>query len=93
MANLAEAEGRALRDVVRGEGRELRSTIGRAGLAMAMLVVSVFLLMAGGVFLAVGGFLWVEQHLGTAAAAGLVGLVLVILGSSFLWILRSRIRK
>lgn len=85
-ADLAEAEGRAVMDTLRTEGRWLRGYFARLGVSLICLLGAAVLLVAGLVLLGVAEFTYLQEHVGRPAAAALTGLTLILLGALSLWI-------
>lgn len=79
--DLIEAEGRALLHVVRTEANRARTTLSNLALAISVLAVAVPLLVSGLWLMAAGLMWWLEAVVGRPLAAGITGLMLVILAS------------
>jgi len=82
--DLVEAEGRCLRETIRGEAH--RAQAAAAGLAMGavFLVVSIPLLVAGIGLLAAGLMWWLETQVTRPLAACLTGLVILLVAGACL---------
>jgi hypothetical protein len=86
---LAEAEGRDLRALVRAEARDFRTVLASLGIAIATLLVSVSLFVLGAGLLVAGLLWWLETQVSRPQAAGLAGLAVVALGFASLFLARS----
>lgn len=92
-ANLAEAEGRSLRGVVREEAASAQRGLARLGVA-AFLLVGAVVLMLGGLGLAgVGVFRVIQGAWGATAASGLLGFALLALAAVALWRFYERLGR
>jgi len=89
IADLAEAEGRVLRGVVRDEARGVRAFFGRLGVCAAVLLASVMLVLVGAGFVLTGLFLWLESTVGTAGGAALSGALAILAGVVLIWTYRK----
>ncbi len=73
--DLLEAEGRALRAVVRVETRRMHTTATNMAMGATCLLIAVPLCIAGFGLLAAGLLWWLETQFSRPLAAGLTGLV------------------
>ena len=92
VADLVEAEGRTLLYTLQAEGRWMRGYLAGFGVALVCVVGSVVLLLGGIALVGIAGFLWLQQSLGTPAAACIVGLILLALGALSLWMFHFKTR-
>lgn len=77
---LIEAEGGALRTVIRGEGRRARDAASSMAMSLALLLIAVPLVLAG-VGLLAAGFTWsLETYIGMPLAVCVTGLVVMAAG-------------
>lgn len=92
VADLAEAEGRVLRGVVREEAGRLKSAVGAVAVGIVFLVVAAPLLMIGVVLASWSVMLALEPAIGRAAAAAVAGIVTLAAGGGCLWIFKLHFR-
>lgn len=78
--DLIEAEGSTFLSIARGEARRAQSTAASMAMAGAILLIAVPLLVGGVSLLAAGLMWWLETRMDRPFAAGLTGLVIVLLG-------------
>lgn len=90
---LAEAEGRDLRKVVRAQARDVHEAVATFAMGMAVLLVSVPLLVAGVWLMAAGLMWWLETQVARPIAAGVTGLIIIAIGVVCLLLFRSITRR
>lgn len=81
-------------ELVEAEGRQLRLTLFRFGVALTLVVLALVVAVAGTALLAVGSFLGLQALLGdrTWAAALVSGFLFVLVSGALAWI-ASRLVK
>jgi len=90
VANLVEAEGRALRDVLDSRAADTRRYISRIGTALVLLLCSLVFVLAGATLLTRSAFGLIEQHWGSVAAFACTGLGLLVIGIICMRIFQSK---
>jgi hypothetical protein len=88
-ADLMEAEGRSLRDVVRVEGLTLRRVLSRLGIGLAVLLGAAPLAIAGLGLLLAALYMGLRGPIGPAGAAALTGVVTLAVAGGMLWVYRK----
>jgi hypothetical protein len=89
-SDLLEAEGRALRDVARNEGRTLRKHVANVSLGAAVLIVAAPLAILGLTLLLLAVYLGLRgAELSPAGAAAVTGIITLAVTGALIWIFRS----
>lgn len=86
IADLAEAEVRALRDSARSEAVQLRRALGHLGIAFVLLIVGTLLSATGLCLLGLGLFNWLEVAVGRTEALAILGFVCLVGAGVCIWI-------
>ncbi len=82
--DLIEAEGAALRTIVRAEARRVQMATTNVALGVAFLLISIPLIVAGAGLIAAGLMWWLETQVSRPLAASLTGLIVIGVGISSL---------
>ena len=91
--DLIEAEGSALRAVVRGEARRVQTIAANMAMGVAFLFVSVPLMLAGIGLLATGLMWWLDTQVNRSLAACLTGLCILGVGGGGLACFKLILRR
>src|SRR5262249_50528120 len=85
VADLAEAEGRALRSALRLGAVHVRRRLTVVGMGLCSLALAVVLGLTGIGLIVLGAFRWLERGMGQPGAAAIVGLAALCIAGGFLW--------
>lgn len=72
-------------DLVEAEGRALRKSVLQTGAGLAFMLAGVVLLLLGVAFCLWGLYTWIAASVGSAAAAALIGAIALVIGGGLVW--------
>lgn len=91
--DLIEAEGRGLREVLRGEASQFRNAMTGLAFGLAFLVIAIPMLVIGGLLLAGAFMFFLNDHFGKPITFLLTGLLILAIGVGCLAVFKYLVDK